>query len=671
MFDLAPTKRVICDAEFDGLNPRRVWVIVCKDIDTGEVNVFRKPDENPSEFLEYTSGVSVWVGHNFLAFDLLHLHRLIPSLRIDPSSVIDTLVVSRLLHQRRRGGHSLARYGSEFNRPKPEVEEEDWGAFSELLVHRCTEDVHINHLVYKKYEQFITSPVWAAALRLEHDMVVICNHMTANGFFFSLKKAKELKEIINNNLLSLEEELKKGFPQELKFLRLCSPKETKFKTISLSSIPKKLRDAENGNLSDYSVGADFSYCEWVEFDPASTTQRIERLWKAGWQPRNKTKKHKEADKEARELRRRRKPIPEGLQKRLDRFAVYGWTIDEENLLTLPDTAPEAAQKLVEWLMVSNRRSTLETWINACRVNSGRLEGIPAGEEDGYGRIHGSFNPLGAWTHRMSHADPNAGNIPKFDSKQPRKTPYSDRMRELWSCTPGRYLVGVDAESIQLRVLAHYLNDEEFTNALIRGRKEDGSDPHSVNQRALGSVCKSRDDAKTFIYAWLLGAGVEKVAAILGCSRDEASEAVENFIRRYTGLQYLKEEIIPRDASRGYFEGLDGRYVRIKGSDIGAREHFTLAGYLQNGEVIIMKRANRRWTREVSAAGVPYWQVNFVHDEFQTETRRIWDEALFVANTQADSIRIAGEELGLRCPTAGSILNSHGKIAIGNNWMETH
>ena len=272
---------------------------------------------------------------------------------------------------------------------------------------------------------------------------------------------------------------------------------------------------------------------------------------------------------------------------------------------------------------------------------------------------------------MSHDRPNMGNIPKFDEKQPEKTPYSDKMRRLWRAGEGRYLVGVDAEGIQLRILAHYINDERFTTSLISGRKEDGTDPHSLNRRALGRVCKSRDDAKTFIYAWLLGAGIEQVSFILGCNQAEARESNENFIKFYPGLQYLREEVIPRDASRGYFEGLDGRYVKIYGRDYDERKHYALAGYLQNGEAVVMKHAVGLWYPKLTAEKVPFWWVNFVHDEWQTETIRDMEVAEYVARTQADSIREVGVLLGVRCPLAGSILNSHGKIAIGDNWMETH
>lgn len=272
---------------------------------------------------------------------------------------------------------------------------------------------------------------------------------------------------------------------------------------------------------------------------------------------------------------------------------------------------------------------------------------------------------------MSHDNPNMGNVPKYNAKRPDTTPYSDRMRALWKAAPERYLIGVDAESIQLRVLAHYIDDYEFTQSLLVGKKEDKTDPHSVNQRALGEACTSRDDAKTFIYAWVLGASEGKVAEILKCSRQSAAASVKNFLDRYDKLCYVKDKIVPQDAYNKYFIGFDGRAVKIPGEDQSSREHFALAGYLQSGEAIIMKRATQIWIPKLQSLSIPFKFVNFVHDEFQLEVPRDMTLATHVAQIVADSIRQVGEDLNLRCPMKGSILNAHDKLAIGDNWLQTH
>ena len=90
----------------------------------------------------------------------------------------------------------------------------------------------------------------------------------------------------------------------------------------------------------------------------------------------------------------------------------------------------------------------------------------------------------------------------------------------------------------------------------------------------------------------------------------------------------------------------------------------LAGYLQNGEAIIMKRSNRLWREWADKEKIRYKQVNFVHDEWQTECFESRDGVEHLGYLQRRSIEVTGEELGLYCPLAGS-------TDIGRNWYETH
>lgn len=271
---------------------------------------------------------------------------------------------------------------------------------------------------------------------------------------------------------------------------------------------------------------------------------------------------------------------------------------------------------------------------------------------------------------MNHQNPNTANIPnEFDTAGKKKL-YGKELRSFWCAPKNRLLVGCDAEGIQLRIFAHYIDDPEFTEALVNGRKEDKSDPHSLNQRILGDVCKSRAAAKRYIYALLLGAGQGKLQEILGCDQSAATEAYERLLQRYTGFAYLKEKVIPADAKRGWFVGLDGRAVRIPGDEVGQRRHLAMSGYLQNGEAVAMKLATLKWWHKLPEYGAKL--VNFVHDEWQTEVPNNIEIALAVAKMQADSLRLVGEELGLKCPLAGSYWNDDlNDYTIATNWSKTH
>lgn len=616
-------KIVIADIETERLHdPQKIWTIVCQEWGSDSQQVFSNvhEPENANTFRSYADTVDLWVGHNFINFDSKVLRRL-TGVDLNSNNVLDTLIVSRLLHYQTAGGHSLDAWGEALGHPKDNFN--DFSQWSQELENRCCEDVKINYKLYALFKPIIERDEWLRSVRTEHDIAWILEDIRANGFSFDIPTAKQLHQEISSRVEVLLDELQTAFPPKSKLIRVINPKETKHGTVSATDfrwLPNTERD-----LSIYRAGAPFSLFEYETFNPKSTKQVVTRLNALGWNPVDKTKGHIEAERN-RDF------------ERLPYFQEYGWKVSEVNLATLPDDAPEAAQKLREYLLLTSRVSTLTEWLNA------------VSEADS--AIHGNILHIGAWTHRMSHNNPNQANIPRIGTK------YGEEFRSLWTARNNRLLVGTDADAIQLRVLAHYIDDKDFTAAVEFGNKDDGTDIHTVNLNALGLPHLNRDHAKTFIYAFVLGVGVVKAASILDTSRDGAAFAIDNFIQRYPGLAYLKEEVIPRDAARGYFIGLDGRKV------ICNSEHLMLAGYLQNGEAIVMKEANILWYDQLHKESVPFWQVNFVHDEWQTETVDNREIAEYIGTVQSQAIKQTGLDLGMNVELAGS-------FSIGKNWKETH
>jgi DNA polymerase-1 len=331
----------------------------------------------------------------------------------------------------------------------------------------------------------------------------------------------------------------------------------------------------------------------------------------------------------------------------EHYERYGWKCNETNLNTLPSTAPEGAKNLAKWLTLDGREKDLDEWLAATGPDN---------------RIHGKFWHIGAWSGRMSHSAPNQANIfapfhgtPKTAVEE-IKARYDARLRALWYAKG--HLVGTDAEGIQLRILTHYMKSEEWRDAIVSGSKELKTDIHNLNMNALGPVCKDRDTAKTFIYAWILGASVSKLAEIFSCSVPSASSANDSFLSKFPELKRLKSIKVKMDASNGYFLGLDGRKVLCDS------EHLMLAGYLQNGEAVVMKHANVLWQKELKGTGIKYTQVDFVHDEWQTDVEGSLEEAEEVGRIQRQSIETVGKELGLFCPLSGS-------TKIGKTWADSH
>jgi DNA polymerase-1 len=592
---------IVLDIECNSLvNPTRIWVIVCKNLDTQVTHIFRGVTENEQEkqrFLNYSKDVKLWIGHNFLGYDYPILNRL---LGVSVSDIwahcCDTLVLSKLFDYPRQG-HSIEQYGKEFGLEKQE--HTDWSQYSQEMEDRCVRDVEICERIYRAMVGRSDYKAGRSAIGLEQRFQLVVNDLHNNGFAFDRPAAEHLLELVVQELGALDEKISTAFPPKTKLVKEVYPKLTKYGTLNRSDF----RWVSSGDLADF-TGDPFSRFTWVPFNPSSHKQVIEVLNKAGWKP-------------------------------IDRTATQqSWKINETNLNTLPKTAPAPARTLAKRILLESRRRTLTEWLGLVQAD---------------GRIHGKYYGIGSWTHRMAHQQPNTANIPTADKL------YGKQMRSLWRAADDKVLVGVDAEGIQLRIFAHYIDDKEFTDALVRGSKSEKTDPHSLNQKILGRVCKSRQDAKRFIYAYLLGAGLGKLAEVLGASLLSTEEALEHLLQRYGGLAQLKKTIIPRDARRGYFIGLDGRRVLIPGNSPGERKHLVMSGYLQNGEAIIMKKACNKWADK-------YKLVNFVHDEWIVECGE--EDAKAIGKDLTESIRCVGEELKLKCPLAG-------EYKIGKNWSIIH
>lgn len=656
-------KRVVIDIEANSLiAPTKIWLVVCKDIDTNELYIFRNLHEENKEhpqfskgkdFLDFARSVTLWIGHNCLDYDFPVLRDVIQYPIPDVGIIRDTIILSRLVNYPRATGHSLESYGVEFGLVKLKHNYSGFfGQWSQALEDYCVRDVEICARVYHLFSRIIHDPAWDSAIDLEHRFQLVVNDLHRNGFAFNTTRANVLLGQVVRELGRLDDRMQIAFPPKETLIREFTPKLTKFGTISRTSVPRQL----HANIHAYEAGQTYRHTRLVPFNPDSHKQRIEVLNAAGWKPEDKTQAHIDCE---REINRNKKTgIADDLSAKLAKFKVSGWKINETNLGTLPFEAPEPARLLAQRILYESRRRSLTEWLGLISDD---------------GRIHGKFVGMGAWTHRMAHQQPNTANIPKEFNIGGSKKLLGKELRELWIAPKGRLLVGVDAEGIQLRIFAHYIDDKEFTNALVNGRKSDKSDPHSLNQRILGPVCKTRDAAKRFVYALLLGAGIGKLAQILETSRDEASAALDHLMERYQGFRYLKKNIIPRDGRRGYFIGIDERRVPIPGESSSERSHLCMSGYLQNGEAIIIKRAAIHIDEKLQSYKPERWAfVNIVHDELQSEVKNSIDFAIKVAKIKAEAIREAGEYYSLKCPMAGSYWNDEAKdYTIGNTWYKTH
>ncbi|PHS02820.1 MAG: hypothetical protein COA78_20480 [Blastopirellula sp.] len=651
-------KVVVSDIETNKLvNPDKLWLFGGMDISTKEryqFNIETEPDCIP-EAIKWAKSVDLWIGHNFIQFDVPQVDRLLKPKLINPEKVIDTLLVSRLVNysiaipKGARSPHSLEAWGIRLGVHKGNFSA--FEEFSEEMVTYWNGDLDTTLALYHHFLKYIKDPDWKKSLRCEHDTTIELVKTQHNGFTFNSDKAEGLLVGVKEKMVELEKVFQDDFPPILTLTKVLQ-----YKTTKDGGEYATVKKAKESSDMTKVVGSDLQCYDYVPFNPGSPKIRIDKLWDAGWKPFEKTKTHQKFGR-VKVGMPYGKSIPsisqEQHDEKKDTFARYGWSCNEDNLRTLPDTAPEGAKALAQWLTLEGRRSSLVEWLGQV-------------QEDG--KIHGSIISIGAWTGRASHNKPNTANISSpwhgtaVSPVDRIKEQFDEGLRSCWTVEKGNYLVGVDASGIQLRILGDYLwkhfGTSDYAITIINGDREKGTDIHNVNRKALNIKGLTRDDAKTFIYCWILNGGLPKIASILKTSIPIASSARSRFEGSIDGLSPFKNEFLPFIAKRRYFTGYDGRKVIVPSL------HKTLAGILQNGEAVILKHAMIKWHNDLRKDGINFKMVTFVHDEYQTEVIGSREEAEYVKKVQIASIRWAGDELGLRCR-----LDGDGKVDY--DWAGTH
>lgn len=334
--------------------------------------------------------------------------------------------------------------------------------------------------------------------------------------------------------------------------------------------------------------------KYEPFNPGSRKQIAERLMERGWVPEKHTEK--------------------------------GNVVVDETTLASIDM--DEAKVLAEYLMLQKRAAQVKSWLEAINPKTNR--------------VHGRVLTLQTITGRMAHASPNMAQVPAVYS------PYGAECRGCWTVpSDKKALVGIDASSIELRMLCHYMKDEDYTTQVVSG------DIHTYNQQL--AELPSRDQAKTFIYALLYGAGAAKIGSIIGKGAAEGQQIMDRFFLNLSSFQDLKTKV-NKAAERGWIAGLDKRTLHIR------TVHASLNTLLQGGSAILMKRALVIFDKLIKEQGLNAIFVANVHDEWQLEVDK--DHADMVGKLGVDAIKRAGDYYKLRCPLDG-------EYKVGTSWAETH
>jgi len=497
--------------------------------------------------------------------------------------ITDTLVLSRLANPSRDGGHSLESWGQTLNQPKGDYN--DWDNFSHDMLEYCVQDVKVNTLVYKRLLSELKG-FEPECINLEHQVQGIISSQIKTGWLLDQEKCFLLLAELKEKKYDLEDKVHEVFKPLPTFIKQVTPKIKKDGTISIVGL-KFL-----GEQWETAI-APFSRIDFPVFNLGSRQQIGRHLQYYGWKPKQ--------------------------------FTETGQPIVDEAVLRAVKDIPEAAL-IGEYLMLQKRIAQVQSWLEAVKDD---------------GRVHGYVNSNGAVTGRMTHSSPNMGQIPAVYS------PYGRECRDVWTVPEGYKLVGMDASQLELRMLAHYMNDEGYTNEVLNG------DIHTANQLAAG--LETRDQAKTFIYAFLYGAGDAKIGSIVGGTAVDGKRLKEKFLANTPSLGRLRERVGVA-SGRGYVLGLDKRRVYVRSA------HAALNTLLQSAGAIVMKKALCLLDEYAILWGIDYNFIGNIHDEIQTEVRA--DKSDVFGRLATSCMQAAGLYYKLNCPLEGD-------YKVGNTWADTH
>ncbi len=445
----------------------------------------------------------------------------------------------------------------------------------------------------------------AQAVELEHRLQAYLFQQEINGWPFDVPKATALQARLAARREDLVQQLVDTFGS---WLAANGP-------VSTPKINRTVRKGMPAPTS-YLAGHEYQKIKLVEFKPSSRLHIAKVMQERfNWRPREFT--------------------PSG-QPKIDESVLDG--IDNPEALLLK-----------EYLLLDKRLGMLsegrQAWLKQVRET-----------EVGY-TIHHSCRP-GPITHRMQHSHPNLAQVPAG------RSPYGNDCRELFVVPDGWVMMGADVSGLELRLLAEAMSgwdDGAYAKVVVDG------DVHTMNQNLVG--LDNRDDAKTFIYALIYGAGNEKLGTIMDAkARGEkklkklGKTARKGLEEGLPALTKLVKAVKARYNQKGFVRLVDGRraYPRAEYSAINT--------LIQGNGALVCKWWVVLFAEKMEAEFGPQgWNgkwaaLGFIHDEIQIAVRPEIQER-------------AGEIALHAIPLAGEILNVgvklEGEVTFGNNWKETH
>jgi len=729
----------------------RIHCVGAIDLDTGEEFYFGpavpvghpkwdpivgNPAGNVEDGIRFFSAENceLSIFHNGVSFDYLAMEKFYPEVYTRPDKAWDTFVAAKVvwpydvllgpdLDRLKKGtmppgllkSHSLKAWGYRLGNFKDDYDgdhdkypgeenakerfERRWEEWNPYMASYMMQDnrpmVDLWNLIKKRIGW--TDPekvdlVWPEqVMHTEHGIADIIARQELDGMRFDVEGAQKLAATLQNEKARISKQLRDTFGSWWQPSAVVTPKaDRNVKRTDLPNVTVKRISEKTGKelapyvgppVERYSTDAPYTPIERLTFNPSSRQHLGMRLQDVfGWNP---TKFGKA------------KPGEQGAP-----------TVDESVLEEIPPgiLPPDIKQLILDFFVVNKTLGMVvngqNAWLNLVTDA---------------GRIHGRMDTAGAVTGRGTHSKPNKSQVPsvrkeKVTLEDGTKVErvlhglagrYGAECRALWLADEGDELTGVDASSLELILLGHYLfpHDEGAFSARVC---DPNRDPHAEHAQIATEAGASitRADAKTTIYLKVYGGsafklsldpaiivlpedvpqlltyrglpmllrGVERrfgpefVAKMDDMAKARLSRARQVIVALEAGITGLKEltEGVTQAAQRGYLKALDGRKLHVR------KAHAALNSVLQSAGAQVCKMwlilTRKRLVARGLVDGVDFKQRLWIHDEGQ------WSHKPGLGPIIREEAELAMREVAALLNLRG-MLRTDGKT--GASWYETH
>lgn len=611
---------VIFDIETDNLYHKvtKLHCIALKRIGVDDEVLLFDDIVNPiSDGLDILYSADRLIGHNIIQYDIPVLEKLY-NIKLT-HNVLDTLNLSMICFPEYQK-HGLEDWGTrlgfeKFNpvtgkeytdeewKERKKIKQTVWDNYTEEMGAYCKQDVRVTELVLWKCNVDELDP---NVIKLSNDFSWIIADQVNNGCRIDKEGLEKLQAQIEIEERRASEELLGKLPTFIDY---------DFKVYKRNN---KNQNIKAGDIEAIEIKTPFnlqSTYHWMRYLKE----------KYGFEPPLVRRKGKE------------EPTP---------------CLDDEVLAGIEDKYPEVKDLLL-WKTANKIRKMIYT---------GDTSVYNLLDEKGI--IRGGVKTDGTVSGRCAHNNPNLATMPGVRTNDDGiilgiKGKYAYEVRSLFIPRDGFVQVGFDAKGLEYMCLAHYINNKHFSVDVI-----ENGDIHTFTQNALGF--ETRKQAKTFEYAYLYGAGKQKLADGLsqGTGHTVTVQDVNKYIKKFTdalpGLEELHNNLREQFRSKGTITGLDGRELHARS------EHSLLNLLLQSSGAVVMKYCLVCFKEELDKVGMKlhtdYSFLLNVHDEIQAEVKP--DKVELYKECAQRAVDRTNKELKLNCKLQID-------IKVGKSWAECH